>query len=181
MPPLLVALLLFVVAGVAAALPDDASACSCAAGIDPRVVLRDADAAFVGTVAERRAHEGDRDRAVRSSGDPVTLLFRVEESVKADLGAFVEVETVSSGVSCGIEARVGKRLGLFLYAGRGGGWTSSHCSRIEPAVLLEAAGLDPSLDDGSGHRAVRGFYSALAGLFGFLRPLCPLDLFASSR
>jgi hypothetical protein len=102
--------LLFVVAGFVA-FPEDAAACSCAGGVDPRVVLREADAAFVGTVIERRESHRDPDDAVWSSGDPVTLVFRVEESVKGDLGTLVEVETSFSGASCGSKLPWGSAWG----------------------------------------------------------------------
>jgi hypothetical protein len=179
MPPALIAVFLFVVAGLVA-FPEDAAACSCAGGVDPRVVLREADAAFVGTVIERRESHRDPDDAVWSSGDPVTLVFRVEESVKGDLGTLVEVETSFSGASCGIEPPVGERLGLFLYALDSGGWTSGLCSEIEPAALLEAAGPNPA-PTGSGQLGEIHFYSALASLFGFICPLCALGLVIALR
>ena len=121
-------------AAVSAAV-EPASACSCARG-DPRAALQRADAAFVGAVTERR--EKRPEGPFVSSADPVTLVFSVERVMKGDLGRTVEVETVSSGASCGIEVPVGGRTGLFLTRD-GSRWTSSLCAQIEPDRLLEAA------------------------------------------
>ena len=127
-----VVLALAVLAAVLAARVEPARACSCVLG-DPRAALARADAAFVGTLVERR---GPADP--RSSVEPVTLVFRVERAVKGRLGARVEVQTVASGASCGIELEVGARTGLFLDR-RGSRWHGSLCGQIEPARLLEAA------------------------------------------
>ena len=121
-----------VAAAALAAGVQPARACSCARE-DPRTVLARADAAFVGTLLERR--EG---RPARSSADPVTLVFRVLESVKGRLGSTVEVVTAASGASCGVEARIGQTIGLFLER-VGGVWQSNLCRQVSPSELRAAA------------------------------------------
>lgn len=133
---------MLVLVGAAAIAAGRAAACSCV-GADPRTALRRSDAAFVGVVVSRRTAEG-----VGSSGAPAVYTLRVENSVKGELGETVEVETAVSGASCGLEARVGDRVGLLLYRSAGA-WTSSLCSQLDPDVLLEAARPLP-VPDGTG-------------------------------
>ena len=140
------ALCLALLAAVLAARVEPASACSCALG-DPRSALARADAAFVGVLVERREPP-----VLRSSADTVTLVFRVEESVKGRLGERVEVETAASGASCGIEAGVGDRIGLFLERA-GGRWRSNLCAQVAPRTLREAARPLPRAD-GTGPAAL---------------------------
>jgi hypothetical protein len=130
--PRLVVVIPLVLAGLLA-LSEPAAACSCA-GEEPCRTLARADAALVGTLVERRepAH-------LRSSADAVTLVFRVEVSVKGELGRLVELETPAYGASCGVEADVGDRIGLFLRRG-GNGWTSTLCDQIAPRELLAVGG-----------------------------------------
>jgi archaeosine-15-forming tRNA-guanine transglycosylase len=113
---------------------DRSLACSCALG-DPRSTLASTDAAFIGTLVARTEPEPG---PIRSSADPVTLTFRVEEVVKGGLGGTVDVETASSGASCGLEVEIGGRTGLFLLR-REGKWTSNLCLQIAPRDLRAAA------------------------------------------
>lgn len=170
------AALVAVTAGLLA-LPERAAACSCAVG-DPRQMLREADAAFVGTLVAR--HVERQDGRLFSSGDPAMLVFRVEEAVKGDLGELVEVETAASGASCGIEAPVGQRIGLFLTR-TSGGWASSLCQQIDPSVLLAAAATDLLPNEPGGITDARPLYSALEDLISLLRPLCAPRLLAFLR
>jgi hypothetical protein len=105
--------------------PAPAWACSCAF-VKPEAALAAADAAFVGTLETRRESNPG---PVRTSLDPVTLGFRVEEVLKGDLGSRVEVVTAASGASCGIEARRGQRLALVLHRVRGR-WQSGLCDQL---------------------------------------------------
>ncbi len=106
--------------------PLDAAACSCV-GIDPWKAYARSDAAIVGVYQGKRS--------------PTTYLFRVEEDYKADLPTELEVDSAEYGASCGIEARVGQRLGLFL-SRDGNRWRSNLCSQARPAqVRVAAAGL----------------------------------------
>ena len=122
---------LVLLVAVAAATTNEAAACSCAPG-DPRRMLAQSDAAFVGRLVERSSGP------VSSSADPAIYRFKVEQTVKGQLGEHVDVVAAASGASCGIEARLGERIGLFL--GRsGGGWRSSLCQQVDPQQLLAAA------------------------------------------
>jgi hypothetical protein len=128
----LAGLCVVVLSAVLAAGVEPARACSCAIG-DPRSALARADAAFVGVLVERREPP-----VVRNSAETVTLVFRVEEAVKGRLGERVEVETAASGASCGIEASVGDRIGLFLERA-GERWRGNLCAQVAPRTLREAA------------------------------------------
>ena len=114
-------------AAMLAAGVEPAQACSCARG-DPRTQLARAQAAFVGVFL------GSRTLNATES----IYRFRVQRAVKGRLGETVEVQSSSSGASCGIEARPGQVIGLFLYR-RGQAWTSGLCFQIAPASLREAA------------------------------------------
>jgi hypothetical protein len=118
-------LLASALAGLAATV-EPASACSCAIG-DPRTMLAQFDAAFVGKLLERRA-----------TGSTATFTFEVERAVKGELGPRVDVVTAPNGAACGIETVVGRRIGVFLIR-RGATWTSNLCLQIPPQELLEAA------------------------------------------
>ncbi len=131
-------LLALLLAGAVAALAAElAMACSCAPQ-PAREGLRAADAALVGVVTARRVAPIGED-GVFSSGDPAEVDVRVERAYKGALGALVTVHTVAGGATCGIEARVGQRVGLFLQRRADGGWTSSLCSMVDPDALARAA------------------------------------------
>lgn len=115
-----------------AATVENASACSCFQG-DPRTMLVQSDAAFVGRLVEKRVPPDPK-----STADLATYVFRVDEAVKGRLGSTVEVRSAIEGASCGIETTLGRPVGLFL-ARVGGEWRSSLCSQIEPARLRAAA------------------------------------------
>jgi hypothetical protein len=132
-----------------------APACSCALG-DPRAALVRADAAFVGTLLERRDPPG--------STGVATLVFHVEDSVKGRLGERVEVETSATGASCGIEVQVGARIGLFLERSEGR-WHGSLCGQIAPERLRAAARPLPR-PDGKGPPAL-----LVGGAFGLARTI----------
>jgi hypothetical protein len=136
-----------------AATAGPARACSCAGPIDPRGVLASADAAFVGTLVERR-DPGDPD-----SFHPVTLVFRVDEALKGPLGPTVEVTTAASSASCGIGGEVGSQAGVVLRRQRGM-WTAGLCDQLSPAALRAAARPLP-VPDGAGPPAF-----LLGGRFG---------------
>ena len=125
-------------AGAMAALGAElAMACSCAPQ-PAREGLRAADAALVGVVTARRVAPIGED-GILSSGDPAEVDLRVERAFKGVLGEQVTVHTVASGATCGLEVRVGQRVGLFLQRRTEGGWTSSLCSIVDPAELAQAA------------------------------------------
>jgi hypothetical protein len=105
------------------AVPYEAAACSCAP-VDPWRAYAQSDAALIGVYAGKTS---------------ATLYrFRVEEDYKAELPAELDVVSSSDGASCGIEARVGQRLGLFLDRSADG-WRSSLCSQARPDQIKAAA------------------------------------------
>ena len=117
--------------GVLGAAPR-AMACSCAGPPgDVLATIADADGAFVGRLV--RTEDPTRGPVV-SSGRTVHHHFEVEAVAKGDLGPTVIVDAAASGASCGIEARVGDRLGLVLRRGAGR-WTSGLCDRLDPDQL----------------------------------------------
>jgi hypothetical protein len=141
-----------IVLAALAARVEPAAACSCALQ-DPRTSLADADAAFVGALVERRENAG-----------AVTLVFRIERVVKGRLGRTVEVRTAADSAGCGIQARIGSRVGLFLFRD-GARWTSTLCSQLAPEKLLAAARPLPP-PSGKGPVAV-----LVGGRFGSARTL----------
>jgi hypothetical protein len=125
------ALALLVAVAAFAAATTDASACSCALG-DPRKMLADSDAAFVGRLVAQPSGP------VSSSAQQVPYVFEVDREVKGRLPERIEVYAAASGASCGIETPVGEPVGLFLRR-EGGRWVSGLCLQVAPAELLAAA------------------------------------------
>jgi hypothetical protein len=76
---------------------EPAAACSCAVG-DPRTMLAEADAAFVGTFVAKHGP-----LRIQSSADDAVYVFRIEQVVKGSLGATVDVVSATDGASCGLE------------------------------------------------------------------------------
>lgn len=113
---------------------DSAWGCSCAARPTSER-LRDADAAFVGTVESTRRMPGGS-----SFEDRLVHTYRVEESYKRNLGERVEIETSTSGGTCGYAAEPGERHGIFLHgAGDNGRYSAGICSLVEPGELRRTA------------------------------------------
>jgi hypothetical protein len=120
-------LLLLAILAVLLPVGGPAHACLCASG-DPRTALDHADAAFIGRLVFR----GDDGR----SGGMIEQRFTVDEVIKGELGREVVIRTEAS--SCGLAARLGWTVGLFLERNRDA-WTSSSCSQIVPDVLRRIA------------------------------------------
>ena len=114
-----------------------ASACSCLPVNLERDLPR-AAGAFVGALLERREPPP---KPIQSSGDPVTLVFRVENVYKGDIENRVEVVTARDGASCGIEAAVGQRVGLLLDRD-GDTWRGGLCGQVEPSAFLALTDVD---------------------------------------
>ena len=128
---LVASLLIAAAVGVGAAAP--ASACSCLAATVTAESLAESDAAFVGTV---RGRDGD------------VITFAVDRVYAGRLGPVVDVVAGTNSASCGLDARRGQRLGLFLGAD-GGGWRSGLCSAHNPAEF-EAVSLGYGPDESIG-------------------------------
>ena len=124
--------------------------------LDPRAALADADAAFVGRLVEAPDMSGQV-----PVGNEDLWVFEVEEWVKGDLGARVEV-LAPVATSVDFEFGVGERVGVLIEM-RGDVPTSSGCSTTSPEVLLAVA--QPLLaPDGEGLIAV-----LIGGGFGDVR------------
>lgn len=65
----------------------------------------------------------------------MTLIFRVEQVYKGDINDRVEVVTARDGVSCGLAAGTGDRVGLLLDRD-GDVWRSTLCSQVDPSEFL---------------------------------------------
>src|SRR5688500_15619978 len=94
---------------LAGAVAADSLACSCAAR-DARSALAASTTAFTGVVESRT--EKQSNPPYQSSGDPAEYVVRVEREVKGDMPERVTLETASGGASCGLEQKVGDRIGL---------------------------------------------------------------------
>jgi hypothetical protein len=127
-----------------------ASACSCAIG-DPRDRLAEVDAAFVGTLVEKKVLESTR----------TVNTFRVEEALKGELGETVDVH---SGSACGLEVRKRATVGIFLTQSAGS-WRSGLCDQVDPDDLRAAAAPPPE-PQGTGPIAM-----LVGGSFGDARVL----------
>jgi len=111
-------------------------ACSCA-GAGTAEYVDGADAVFTGTVTDK---EPPPQRAVMSSGDPVTYTFDVERWFKGEQGDPVQVMSPMSGASCGLEGvRAGQRYVVFTTESRRGDLWASLCGGTAPwSADLEA-------------------------------------------
>ena len=99
--------------GLGLALAEPGRACSRPASlypVEPRAVVADADAAFIGTLVGVRAKEPP----AMSSGAPHVFTFAIDERVKGDLGATIEVTSTLGGSMCGLEATIGRRSAYLL-------------------------------------------------------------------
>lgn len=117
-------------------LPSTARACSCAAPTDLAAFVGEADAAFVGTLVDRRD----------TPDFQAIYVFEVEEWVKGDVGEVIEVQSGQGGGDCGFEFwDPDQRIGALLYHD-GGELHGGMCSQVEPAELI-----DVSFEDGFVH------------------------------
>ena len=150
-----------------AAQPPAAWGCSCA-GEPPETWLARSDGAFVGTVLDWRVD--DRSGSTSSSGDPAFATFRVERAVKGTLPRELVVRTVRSTATCGLDVRVGQRVGLLLEQ-RGREWTSGLCAQFPPAALKRlpatgrvAAAVSAPEPDGGARRVAAASLAVLGGV-----------------
>jgi hypothetical protein len=146
-----------------------ASACSCVR-IDVEGALASHPAALVGTVVE-----------TAERGHLAVFTLAVSQDIHGNLDDRVEVLTAGSGPSCGLEARVGSEIGLFL-TDADGVWHSGLCQSVEPNRLLRAAGLTPQASDGEPTGTVATETSPLTLLMiGTLVLLAVAAVFAALR
>lgn len=102
--------------------PECAFACTCPRA-GPDRLLETSEAAFVGTLLERR-----------NAGERAVLVFAVVRRLKGPLGDRVEVVTSGQPAMCGISAEPGTRVGLFLDR-VGDAWEGSLCGQAAPETL----------------------------------------------
>jgi len=114
-------------------LPSAAAACSCVR-VPEAERLRDADAAFAGTLISRRAV--DPESPGQSTGDPFIHRYRVDRRYKGRLGRTVRVRTVRDEATCGVPAR--RRIALYLTRANGR-WQSSLCASTTRRAMRRAA------------------------------------------
>lgn len=113
-------------------------------------MVNEADAAFIGRLIMTRVPESppaSPDEPVLVGGGTVTHEFAVDRVVKGNLGSRVLVETSGDSASCGLTPSPNRPLGLAIYRGDSGVWTSGLCSQIP----LDMAASIPSTpaDNGS--------------------------------
>jgi len=108
-------------------------ACSCAYA-PPGQALRGADAAFVGTLLSRQPPTS----GVVSPGTQARWTFDVEQALVGELPDPLVVTSPWSGDSCGLEVRIGQRVGLILSGKGGGAYSSGLCSQYRAGDLFRA-------------------------------------------
>jgi hypothetical protein len=137
------------------ALAPPALACSCFRG-DPRTQLDQSDGAFIGELVS-----ADPAPPTASS---TTYHFKVHEAFKGDVGETIDVESSTSGASCGFEVQRGQDMGFFLQR-ENGVWKGGLCGQVAPDDLRKAAAPYPK-PDGSGPLAFM-----VGGKYGEVRTL----------
>ncbi|MEH7226750.1 hypothetical protein V7112_23375 [Bacillus sp. JJ1566] len=108
---LLVLLLLFLI--VIGLFPRQASACSCAYPESVKDELNRKTAVFSGKVID--LVDENKFSYIQSSGDPIEVLFEVNESWKGINTSQVIISTARSGASCGYEFELNKEYLVYAY------------------------------------------------------------------
>ncbi len=117
-----------------------ATACSCVP-IDPKQAVAESKGAVTARLLEvKRPIEGEP----VSSATPTDFVYRTGRVVKGAArglrrGRRLVVQSQLSEASCGLSGEVGGLTGLFLQR-RNGRWTSSLCSQISRARMLQVKG-----------------------------------------
>ena len=113
-----------------------ANACTCIPLNDMKSVLRRSDAAFVGTFVDSAPDRSRKDWPFKNNE------FSVQAVYKGAIPSEVVVRSGAHSAACGIAAREGDRLGLFLERDEGV-WTSNLCSQVSVADM-QRTGVSPS-------------------------------------
>lgn len=127
-----------------------ARACSCAMPPDIAAWVDESEAAFVGTLLEKR------DAGMGDFGAESIYVFEVEQWVKGNAGEVIEVRSSSDGASCGFEFwDPDQRIGAVLRE-EGGELHGGLCDQVEPDVLLAALTPPTPSSTGIGHLLIGG-------------------------
>lgn len=113
--------------------PLPAHGCSCAGPGDLTEAIAQSEAAFVGTLVDKRSTSGN----LFGGGDAI-YTFEVEQWIKADLGPVIEVRSASQGSACGFEVDIDERMGAFI-SRDGNHLSGGLCTTVDPDALLAAA------------------------------------------
>jgi hypothetical protein len=133
---------LTVALGVGLLAPGGALACSCVPQSD-REKLKEADAAFVGRLVAVREVDPPAEGEPIGSADPVDFVYRVGRIYKGGGHGIntvrrVRVRSARNGASCGLDDRIGRLVGLFVYR-QNHRWHSNSCLTTTPRKLRRAA------------------------------------------
>lgn len=128
-----VLLAIVLAAGVAGATTSTVLACSCV-GYTAEEAFDAADVVVVGVVVGR--DDPSFGLPLTSTGDPVRYTLAVEEVLKGDAGAQVEIVTAREEVSCGLEMAIGQRWRLHAY--RDGELHANYCGGSELLSIVSA-------------------------------------------
>lgn len=124
-----------------------ANACTCLPLNDLKSVLRRADGAFVGSFVARSAKDAS------PSLPYANYEFEVNAVYKGAIPSEIVVRSGRDSAACGIAAREGDSIGLFLEREEGV-WTSGSCSQVS-AADMRRTGVRPSAPtDGEAARPV---------------------------
>ncbi len=131
-----------------------ARACSCAMPPDIQAWVDESQAAFVGTLLEKR------DGPDGQFGEESVYVFEVEKWVKGEGGPVVEVRSASNGAACGFEFWTpDQRIGAIIRE-ENGSLRGDLCSQIEPDVLLAATIPPTTSSTGVGQLLIGGGWSS---------------------
>ena len=98
--------------------------------------MKDADAAFTGTLVSRHALDPPVPDGSQSTGDPFVHRYRVDRRFKGRLGRTVWVRTVRDDSTCGLPTE----RPIALYLDRvGGHWMGASCGVTTRRAMRAAA------------------------------------------
>lgn len=136
-------------------LASPARACSCVSPTDIQGWVDESEAAFVGTLIEKR------DAGPAGQFGPESIyVFEVEKWVKGNAGDVIEVRSASDGAACGFEFWTpDQRTGAFIRE-ENGVLRGDLCSQVEPEVLLAATTAPTPSSTGIGHLLIGGDWTS---------------------
>ena len=109
---------------------------SCEAPFDLQTAIDKSEAAFVGTLVDKRASDVEWESI---------YVFEVEHWVKGDAGRVIEIRSAPDGGGCGFEFPADQRIGAFIRM-EGGELHGGLCSQVVADALI-AAPREPSSNE----------------------------------